>query len=64
MGESTSVYNYSESSVELTKNSRGYAWKIKIYAEDVELMITQISKIDKQLREKYGEDWVKKDEKL
>jgi len=47
----------SRSSIELTKNSKGYNHKIKLYFSDnkeAEAIVKQIEGVNKQLNEKFG----------
>jgi hypothetical protein len=40
--------------VELTKNSKGYTWSIKVYSNVGEAALTKIKKLDEQLAATYG----------
>ena len=42
------------SSFELTKNTKGYYWKIKIYTNDLEEMKEKTEKLNNWAIEKYG----------
>ena len=47
----------SRSSIELSKNSKGYNHKIKLYFSDnseAEAIVKQIEEVNKQLKEKFG----------
>ena len=44
----------SQSSVKLIKNSKGYNWEIKIYADDIKEEMQTLEDIDSKMKEKYG----------
>lgn len=48
------ILNESQSSVKLTKTSRGYGWEIKIYNFDVPKILEEIKKTDTALRKEYA----------
>lgn len=43
-------------SVELTKNTRGYGWVIKVAGMDVDKARDKVVELEKFFREKYGGD--------
>ena len=60
--------NQQKESVKLMKMSKGYQWEIKVHIEDredlrgTEEALKKIEDIDKELREKYGDDSKQKEE--
>ena len=42
------------SSVKVMKMSKGYNWEIKIYNEDIDVILEQTKVIDDKLKERYG----------
>ena len=52
--EETFTQQPGTSSIKLIKNSKGYNWEIKIYNEDVKVMLNDIYTADKSLKEDYG----------
>lgn len=42
------------SSVKLIKNSKGYTWEIKVYNDDLDLILENTKIIDEKLKERYG----------
>lgn len=53
IGEANNLAENNLSSVEITKNSKGYNWKVKAKHEDVYKALAVAQEIDKQLREIY-----------
>jgi len=43
-----------KSSVEVSKNSRGYNWKVKVYDDDADKAITKTIALEANCREKWG----------
>ena len=43
----------SVSSIEITKNSKGYNWKIKIYNDDTQLALKQALQRNEELKKKF-----------
>jgi len=43
-----------KSSVEISKNSRGYNWKVKVYDDDAEKAFEATVKLEAKCVEKYG----------
>jgi len=43
-----------KSSVEVSKNSRGYNWKVKVYDDDPDKAITKTIALEANCREKWG----------
>jgi len=43
-------------SIELTKNSKGYTWNVKIYNNSEHDALTKIERLNIKLGELYGED--------
>ena len=55
--EDNNIIPQSNESIKLIKNSKGYNWEIKLIDdENIENQIKRLEKIDKELREKYGDD--------
>ena len=52
--EETFTQQPGTSSIKLIKNSKGYNWEIKIYNEDVMIMLANIEDADTKLRKLYG----------
>jgi len=44
-----------KSSVEISKNSRGYNWKVKVYDDDVSKIMPAVEKLECECQKKYGE---------
>lgn len=47
--------------VEVTKNTKGYNWVIRVYGEDMEVVKTQVEDLETWAKETYGD---KEDEKV
>jgi len=47
------VINLSESSIKVTKTTKGYTWEIKVYDEDETKIIPKIQKLDLELKALY-----------
>ena len=47
------VYNKSQCSVELSKNSKGYTWTVKAYADTIDECIAKAKEGDDKLRALY-----------
>ena len=43
------------SSIKLIRNLKGYGWEIKIYNEDVDIMLVQITKANEVMKAQYGD---------
>ena len=41
-------------SIKLIKNTKGYSWEIKHYSEDLTLSIDLLTKLDNELKQKFG----------
>ncbi len=53
--------NENKASVELSRGiTGGYGWKVKCYNEDLTKAIATLELIDRQLKEKYGNNTFKK----
>lgn len=50
------VLQESQSSVKLTRTTKGYTWEIKVYHEDEKIALTRIHEADTELRERYAPD--------
>lgn len=50
----TVVKNVSQSSVTLTKNTKGYGWEVKVYADTMNAAIDQAIAADHRLRTQFG----------
>lgn len=53
-GFETIVKNVSQCSVNLTKNTKGYGWEIKAYADTMNKAIDLAIAADQRLRTQYG----------
>lgn len=53
-GDANQMAENTLSSVEITKNSKGYNWKIKAKHEDAYKAMAIAQEIDKQLKDIYG----------
>jgi hypothetical protein len=42
-----------KSSIELTKNSKGYGWKLKVYSEDIKDIPKILDEINKDMKRKF-----------
>lgn len=45
----------STSSIEVTKNTKGYNWKVKAYDNDMDKALADIIRIEMELRKEFGE---------
>ncbi len=41
--------------VEVTKNTKGYNWTIRVYGDDPDEVTRQVEKLDNWAKEKYGD---------
>ncbi len=48
------ILTESQSSVKLTRNSRGYGWEIKIYDFDEKAILEKVKETDTALRKEYA----------
>jgi hypothetical protein len=53
-GEANSLVENTLSSVEITKNSKGYNWKVKVYNVDPIAALNTSFDIEQIIRDKYG----------
>ena len=53
--ESTKIINETESSVKLTKNSKGWGWEIKIYDMNPDNILKQVKKLNDELTADYSD---------
>jgi len=44
-----------QSSIKLVKYAKGYGWEIKVYCDDLDFNLGEVERIDKKLRDKYGQ---------
>ena len=56
MANSVTTVKTESDSVELTKNSRGYNWTIKLYSEDIEKTISYLEALNNRMKQKFGEE--------
>lgn len=49
--------NEARSSIEVTKNTKGYTWKVKVYYEQGQEQnaLANLQSIEQQLKQQYGE---------
>lgn len=52
--DATTVFNKSQSSVELSRNSKGYTWTIKAYGDTLDECIAKAEETDKKLKALYN----------
>lgn len=53
------ILNESQSSVKLSRTTRGYTWEIKIYDFDEQIILDKINGLDIDLRTLYAPDDLK-----
>lgn len=56
MDSATSVGEQAPFKVEVTKNTKGYNWVIRVYGEDMEEVKTQVENLETWAKTKYGEE--------
>lgn len=54
--EPQTIYHKNQNSITVKKLSKGYGWEIKVYGGDSENVISEIEKIDGELRKKFLEE--------
>ena len=51
----TSDDNNKPFKLEVTKNTKGYNWVIRVYGDDMEVVKNQVEELENFARDKYGE---------
>ena len=51
--DTSTFFNKSQCSVEVSKNSKGYTWSIKVYADKIDECIEETKKADEKMKALY-----------